>query len=79
MALQLWFQQAAAISESNGRNLIAGAPKVLGLSSHATNGSRPPNTWQPEAVDCRLCGLVAIEMAKAKSESRTRATRVCLF
>ena len=56
MALQRWFQQAAQTSESNGRSVIAGAPKVLGLvvsrdewqqaAEHvATGGGRLQALW----------------------------------
>jgi Ni,Fe-hydrogenase III large subunit/Ni,Fe-hydrogenase III component G len=56
MALQRWFQQAAQESESGGGNVIAGAPKVLGLvvsrddwyqaAEHvATGGGRLQSLW----------------------------------
>jgi Ni,Fe-hydrogenase III large subunit/Ni,Fe-hydrogenase III component G len=56
MALQRWFQHAAQTSESNGGMMIAGAPKVLGLTvssdewqlaaEHvATGGGRLQSLW----------------------------------
>src|SRR5450432_1054435 len=64
MALQLWFQQAAQNSESNGGAVIAGAPKVLGLvvsrddwqqaAEHvATGGGRLQSLWASRDRDGR--------------------------
>ena len=63
MALQRWFQQAAQHSESNGE-VIAGAPKVLGLTvsrdewhqaaEHvATGGGRLQSLWASRDRDGR--------------------------
>jgi Ni,Fe-hydrogenase III large subunit/Ni,Fe-hydrogenase III component G len=62
MALQRWFQQAAGNGASDGRRVIAGAPKVLGLvvardewqqaAEHvATGGGRLQSLWASRDQD----------------------------